>query len=204
MFNLIFKDILIQKKMILLYIASLVLYLLADASPIFLGVVYSLVFIMTTVSADEKDNASILLNSLPYTRKEIVSSKYIGTLIFTAIIIIFIYAGNFLLNGKEVSVLWKEILLIIGLVMATLSFAFPISYKFKSKHLVIISGTLVGIYLVTITLLIPNLHDILRESVRKFLALQEIKMYSIAILAIITLYIGSWLLSIRIYEKKVF
>ncbi|MGA3599574.1 ABC-2 transporter permease [Lysinibacillus agricola] len=204
MVNLILKDIIIQKNTIIIYIATIILYLLADVSPIFLGVLYSVVFIMNTFSVDDKVNANILLNSLPYTRKEVVSSKYMGALIFTSVIIFIIYLGDFLLNGKGEAFLWREILLIIGLVMVTTSFILPISYKFKSKHLVMILGALVGLYLVTITILLPNLHDILREVVRNFLALQETQMYFVAILTTVILYIGSWLLSIRIYERKAF
>ncbi|MGE7952990.1 ABC-2 transporter permease [Lysinibacillus xylanilyticus] len=204
MVNLILKDIIIQKNTIIIYIATIILYLLADVSPIYLGILYSVVFIMNTFSVDDKGNANILLNSLPYTRKEVVSSKYMGALIFTFVIIFIIYLGDFLLNGKGEAFLWREILLIIGLVMVTTSFILPISYKFKSKHLVMILGALVGLYLVTITILLPNLHDILREVVRNFLALQETQMYFVAILTTVILYIGSWLLSIRIYERKAF
>ncbi|MGE7942170.1 ABC-2 transporter permease [Lysinibacillus xylanilyticus] len=204
MVNLILKDIIIQKNTIIIYIATIILYLLADVSPIFLGVLYSVVFIMNTFSVDDKGNANILLNSLPYTRKEVVSSKYMGALIFTSVIIFIIYLGDFFLNGKGEVFLWREILLIIGLVMVTTSFILPISYKFKSKHLVMILVALVGLYLVTVTLLIPNLHDILREVVQNFLALQETQMYFVAILTTVILYIGSWLLSIRIYERKAF
>ncbi|MFJ8461858.1 ABC-2 transporter permease [Lysinibacillus xylanilyticus] len=204
MVNLILKDIIIQKNTIIIYIATIILYLLADVSPIYLGILYSVVFIVNTFSVDDKGNANILLNSLPYTRKEVVSSKYMGALIFTFVIIFIIYLGDFLLNGKGEAFLWREILLIIGLVMVTTSFILPISYKFKSKHLVMILGALVGLYLVTITILLPNLHDILREVVRNFLALQEMQMYFVAILTTVILYIGSWLLSIRIYERKAF
>lgn len=204
MVNLILKDIIIQKNTIIIYIATIILYLLADVSPTFLGVLYSVVFIMNTFSVDDKGNANILLNSLPYTRKEVVSSKYMGALIFTSVIIFIIYLGDFLLNGKGELFLWREILLIIGLVMVTTSFILPISYKFKSKHLVMILGALVGLYLVTITILLPNLHDILRGFVQNFLTLQETQMYFVAILTTVILYIGSWLLSIRIYERKAF
>lgn len=203
MINLIFKDVLIQKKMIGLYMATIIIYLLVDVPPIFLGIIYSIVFILNTFSVDEKDNTNILLNSLPYTRKEIVSSKYIGSLIFTTIIIFIIYVGNFLLNGKEVLFMWKEMLLVFSLVMVAISFMFPISYKFKTQYLVIASGVLFGIYLLTINLLVP-INDILKDLTRKFMTLQETQMYFIAIFTIVILYIGSWLLSIRIYERKAF
>ncbi|KOP80916.1 hypothetical protein AMS59_00240 [Lysinibacillus sp. FJAT-14745] len=204
MFNLILKDVLIQKNVILFYIATIIVYLFADVSPILIVPLYSLVFINMTFSYDEKDNANILLNSLPYTRKEIVTSKYVGALIFTALFLMITYVGNYLINGTEASFPWKAILLIIGLVMVAISFMLPVFYKFKRQYLVIASGALVGIYLVTVKLFVPNFNEKLRELTQKFLTLQETQMYFIAILTIVILYIGSWLLSIRIYERKAF
>ncbi|MFE3574492.1 ABC-2 transporter permease [Lysinibacillus sp. NPDC059133] len=204
MFNLIFKDILIQKKVILFYIATIIIYLLVDVSPIPIVVLNSLTFINMALSYDEKDNANILLNSLPYTRKEIVSSRYVGVLIFTSLFIIITYGGSFLLNGKETSFSWKAILQIMGLVMVAISFMLPVFYKFKRQYLVFAAGALIGIYLVTSKFLVPDLNKILRELTRKFLTLQETQMYLIAIPTIVILYIGSWLLSIRIYERKAF
>ncbi|MFJ8518598.1 ABC-2 transporter permease [Lysinibacillus xylanilyticus] len=204
MVNLIFKDILIQKKMILFYIATIILYLLINVSLVKIGFLYSLVFITMSFSYDEKDNANILLNSLPYTRKQIVSSRYIGSLIYTSLIIIITYLGNFFLNGRETLFLLKDILVIIGLVMVAMSFILPICYKFKTQSLMIASGTLLGIYMLTIKYLFPSLNDTLRETIQKFLTLQETQMYFVAILTIIILYVGSWLLSIRIYTRKVF
>ncbi|MFJ7889899.1 ABC-2 transporter permease [Lysinibacillus xylanilyticus] len=204
MINLILKDVLIQKKIILLYIATIIIYLLAGVpSLIFLGFLYSVIFILNAFAYDEKDNANILLNSLPYTRKEIVSSKYIGSLIFTTIFVFMIYVGDFLINGKVDLFIWKEMLLIIGLVMVAISFIFPISYKFKMQYLLIALGVLFGIYMLAINLLVP-INDILRELARKFLTLQEMQMYFVASITVIILYVGSWLLSIYIYERRAF
>lgn len=204
MINLIIKDVLIQKKLILFYIATIIIYLWAGVpSLLFLGFLYSVIFILNAFAYDEKDNANILLNSLPYTRKEIVSSKYIGSLIFTTIFVFMIYVGDFLINGKDDLFIWKEMLLIIGLVMVAISFMFPISYKFKTQYLLIALSVLFGIYMLSISLLVP-INDILRELARKFLTLQETQMYVVASMTVIILFIGSWLLSIRIYERKAF
>ncbi|MGE7946003.1 ABC-2 transporter permease [Lysinibacillus sp. NPDC093688] len=203
MFNLVLKDILIQKKLIPFYLATIILYLLIDASLVKIGIIYSLVSIMNAFSYDEKDNANILLNSLPYTRKEVVNSKYIGALIFTSIFIIFTYVSNFLLNREEAMFLWQDILLIIGLVMVGVSFMFPFSYKFKSQYLLMALIALFGIYMLTIKIF-PNFNNILGDLISKFITLQETQMYLVAILTIVILYIGSWLLSIRIYERKAF
>ncbi len=94
-------------------------------------------------------------------------------------------------------------LLIIGLVMVAISFIFPISYKFKMRYLLIALGVLFGIYMLAINLLVP-INDTLRELARKFLTLQEMQMYFVASITVIILYIGSWRLSIYIYERRAF
>lgn len=58
--------------------------------------------------------------------------------------------------------------------------------------------------MVTISFLFPTFNDTLRELIQKFMSLQETQFYFLTILTVSILYIGSWLLSIRIYEKKVF
>ena len=204
MLNLILKDILIQKSTLIIYIATILLYLLVNVSPVFIVFVYSVVFILNAFSSDEKDNANILLNSLPYTRKEIVSSKYIGALIFTGLFICYTYLANYLLNGTVVLILWKEILLNMGLVMIAISFILPISYKFKTKYLTIISIALVGMYMVVINYFVPNFNDRLRTLVQNFMTVQELQLYLIATIITVLLFISSWLLSIRIYERKAF
>lgn len=204
MLNLILKDILIQKNTLIIYIATILLYLLVNVSPVFIVFVYSVVFILNAFSSDEKDNANILLNSLPYTRKEIVSSKYIGALIFTGLFICYTYLANYLLNGTVVLILWKEILLNIGLVMIAISFILPISYKFKTKYLTVICIALVGMYLVVINYFVPNFNDRLRTLVQNFMTVQELQLYLIATIITVFLFISSWLLSIRIYERKAF
>ncbi|MFY0520800.1 ABC-2 transporter permease [Lysinibacillus sp. UGB7] len=204
MFSLIRKDFLLQKHILLLYIAILLLFSLFGDASVYVGFIFSLSFIMSACSFDEKDNINILLNSLPYTRKEIVASKYIGALLFTMLFVIVMYVGDFILNGNKASFLVKEMLLIIGLVMITTSFLLPFLYKFKMQYLHMALVALVVIYLITISFFIRNLHDVVRELTQKILTLQEIQLYFFAILLVIVLYIGSWLLSIRIYERKVF
>ncbi|MEZ2661100.1 ABC-2 transporter permease [Aneurinibacillus aneurinilyticus] len=137
-------------------------------------------------------------------RKEIVSSKYIGALIFTSLFVIVIFVGDLVVNGNAALFSWKETLLIFGLVMVTTAFILPFSYKFKSQYLLIASAVLFGLYILAISFFFRNLNDRLRELIQEFMTLQEIQFYFLAILMILILYIASWLLSIRIYERKVF
>ncbi|MBE1554681.1 ABC-2 transporter permease [Sporosarcina limicola] len=202
MFNLIRKDFVLQKTTLMIMIPVLVVYLFLGTSSIWIGIVFSIVITINAYTIDEKSSINMLLNSLPYTRKEIVSSKYIGAFIFTCLVVFIIFIGNLIIH-QEITI-WKDILLIVSLVMVAISFIFPFLYKFKSQYMLTSSLVLFAIYLVVITLFIPNLNDKIEEFVQMLLTLQTAQYYLFIALLVMALYACSWLLSIRIYGKKVF
>ncbi|HJF31761.1 MAG TPA: ABC-2 transporter permease, partial [Sporosarcina psychrophila] len=135
MFNLIRKDILLQKTTLLILLPLLVVFLFMENSYVWIGIIFSISIVMNAYSVDEKSASHILLNSLPYTRKEIVSSKYIGTFIFIGSVIFTIFIGNLIIHQEIM--MWKDILLIVSSVMVAISLLFPFSYKFKSQYMLI-------------------------------------------------------------------
>ncbi|MEO4053106.1 ABC-2 transporter permease [Solibacillus sp. CAU 1738] len=202
MFNLIRKDIMLQKTTLMTMLPLLILLLTLERSFIYIGLLFSMAIIMNAFASDEKSSINTLLNSLPYTRKEIVSSKYIGALFFVLTIVLTIFTGNLIIN-REIT-MWKELGLIICLVMIFISFMFPFSYKFKSQYLLTAVIVSFVIYLLIVNLFINNLNDKIRELVGILLTLQSSQLYLLIAFSVIALYVCSWLLSIRIYSKKVF
>jgi len=202
MFSLIRKDIILQKSTLLILLPLLVVYLFLENSFIYGGILFSIAIIMNAYATDEKSSIHMLLNSLPYTRKEIVSSKYVGAIIFTGIVVLTIFIGNLIIH-QEITI-WKDLLLIVSLVMVAISLMFPFSYKFKSQYLLIGALVLLAIYLVIIPLFIPNLNDKIRAFLQMLLTVQTAQFYLFIALSVMALYACSWLLSIRIYERKVF
>ena len=202
MFNLIRKDILLQKTTLMILLPVLILSLTQDLSYIYIGFIFSIVIILNAFTSDDKSSINTLLNSLPYTRKEIVSSKYIGAFIFVLTIVFTIFIGNLIIN-RELTI-WKELGFIISIVMVSISFIFPFSYKFKSQYLLTAAVVSFVIYMLIISFFIQNLNDKIRELVGMLLTLQNSQLYLIIAFSVIILYVCSWLLSIRIYSKKVF
>lgn len=202
MFNWIRKDILLQKTTLLILLPLLVVFLYVENSYVWIGIIFSISIAMNAYSVDEKLASHMLLNSLPYTRKEIVSSKYIGTLIFISLVVFTIFIGNLIIHQEIM--MWKDILLIVSSVMVAISFFFPFSYQFKSQYMLIGGLISLAIYLVLIPLAIPNVNDIIREFVQTLLTLQTAQFYLFITFSVTALYACSWLLSIRIYSKKVF
>ena len=202
MFNLIRKDILLQKTTLLILLPLLVVFLFMENSYVWIGIIFSISIVMNAYSVDEKSASHMLLNSLPYTRKEIVSSKYMGALVFIGMVVFTIFVGNALIHQELM--IWKDILFIVGLVMVAISLLFPFSYKFKSQYMFIGGLVLLVIYLAVIPLIIPNVNDRIRGFVHEVLTLPATQFYLFIGLSVIVLYACSWLLSIRIYGRKVF
>lgn len=212
MFNLIRKDIIIQKNTLMLLIPLLLVYFMIDTSFIWLGFLISVAIIMTAFASDEKSSINNFLNSLPYTRKEIVSSKYIGAFILTLIVVFGIFIGNFIIHREIID--WKEMMLVVGFVLIFVSFAFPFSYKFKSQYLLIGSFIMVFVLPAIINFILlkigPTLEDKMNLNekfdwfAQKLFSLQDAQLYALIASFVIILYGCSWLLSIRIYSKKVF
>lgn len=201
MLNLIRKDMILQKKTLPFMLLFLFVYLFVNVSTSWVAIVFCIVIIMNAFQTDETSSANLLLNSLPYTRKEIVSSKYIGALIFIFLTLLTIFIGNWMIHREIMQ--WEVLLFITSIVMGLTSFAFPFSYLFNSKYLLIGFGGVFVVYMVTLSF-IPNLNDRVRELVQTVLSLDNSLFYLGIILSVGLLYVLSWILSIRIYSRKVF
>ncbi|MEJ9281379.1 MAG: ABC-2 transporter permease [Bacilli bacterium] len=201
MLNLIRKDMILQKKTLPFMLLFLFVYLFVNVSTSWVAIVFCIVIIMNAFQTDETSSANLLLNSLPYTRKEIVSSKYIGALIFIFLTLLTIFIGNWMIHREIMQ--WEVLLFITSIVMGLISFAFPFSYLFNSKYLLIGFGGVFVVYMVTLSF-IPNLNDRVREVVQTVLSLDNSLFYIGIILSVGLLYVLSWILSIRIYSRKVF
>ena len=204
MVHLIWKDIFIQKRMMLLYSAIIAFYFWLDMSLIGVAFFTSASFIMNAFYFDEKDNINILLNSLPYTRKLIVTSKYIGAVAFTAAVVGLITLGSFIIRGVDMQFTWKNAIQTFGLVLAWQAVIFPFSYKFKQQYLLI--GVIIFSIIAISTYKIVShiFKEQFGEALQWIASQPELQLYSFAALVLLLLYWGSWLLSIRIYERKVF
>lgn len=137
MLNLIKKDLILQKTFLPAYLLFLVTYLWAGMDVAYVIIICSAVFVINTYQSDDKDNANILVNSLPYTRKEIISSKYVGTLLFTIVIIPFCLVGKyFILDSMEFQLSLESYILGFLAVMLITAFYIPFFVAFKVKTLV--------------------------------------------------------------------
>lgn len=183
-------------------LAGLVIYILLGTPFIFLSVLFIFATTLHVFSNDEKKTIQMLLSSLPYTRREIVSSRYLSLFVYTLLTLLVVLIGNYIVNNHFPS--WKEIMFVIGIVMLIFSFIFPFTYKYKSNYLLFATIGIFILYMFVVNTLIPNLNDQIGSITAKILAFSDTKIMIGAIIILSLLYLISWLISIRVYEKKVF
>ncbi|WP_340084208.1 ABC-2 transporter permease [Siminovitchia sp. FSL H7-0308] len=204
MLDLIKKDVRIQKNYFIFYLALIGFFVWENIPNATIVVAMSLAFIMNTLYYDMKDQVNILLNSLPYTRKEIVSSKYVGTVLYTTGVVLLVYMGHLLINGNISAFSLENILVGFGLVMLITSFSIPCSYIFKPQHVLMGGMILMAIYLLTFKLISEFFQESFRTFINWLMKTPDVQLYLMGGIFVLILFGLSWLLSIRIYERKAF
>ncbi len=153
------------------------------------------------MSADEISRWQQYSIVLPYGRKTIVSSKYLIILILnicSLVIVSVCYALSYVIGKTEFS--WDSLVMIL-ISSAVVGFFYPIvglplNFRFnsvKGRQLVAIVNLVISGLIV---LLITMTQDItsIPEKITVYIQL--------IVAAILVLFVLSWLLSVRIYEKK--
>jgi ABC-2 type transport system permease protein len=172
-----------------------------DKHPALTFLVASIFIPFNAYAYDEKSETNILLNSLPYTRKEIIVSRYLGAVFYMVIacgltsLALFLFGRTFTMTDMAIGG---------GLFLTFAAFTFPLFYILKPGYIstvVIISflllaaaGPPVVIFfaerLTAITNFIMNLSDLV--------------LYTGTALVVIVIYGLSWAMSMVIYQRKVF
>lgn len=203
MLNLIKKDLILQKTTLPAYLLFLISYLWVGMDVAYVIIICSAVFVIVSHQSDAKDNANILINSLPYSRKEIISSKYIGTLLFTLVIMPFCLVGKyFITDGMKFQIPLESFVLSFLAVMLIAAFYIPFFVAFKVQTLVPIFIFL-SIGVVFLLRKTPYLFNKYAKDVVTFLnETSDLKLFLILTAIAVGCYAVSWVLSIRIYQNK--
>lgn len=150
---------------------------------------------------DEQIESNILLNSLPYTRKEIVAAKYIGAI---AYMILSISVAGIILYVFNYDFMIRDITIAMGLFFIFSAFAFPLFYILKRGYIgiVALAGTII------LAAVLPPLFRFLTKhltTITDFLtSLSTTALYLSGAALSIILYLTSWMVSQFIYQRKVF
>ncbi|MEW9095737.1 MAG: ABC-2 transporter permease [Clostridiaceae bacterium] len=212
MFNLIVKDILVQKRSliaILVYLLICVYSFKSMPSGTMLGLVtVTIVFFYITgsYSYDERNKSHIVLNSLPITRKELIISKYISVIIYNiialSIMTLFMFSSKIL--NLPLTIHFFTLNDIVNVFITSLllaSFVFPVYSKFGyTKSRVVTFITYFTFF--TIVNVLSNISD--KKTINIFSSFLQALSNNTYILLIIALviYILSMYFCIKIYVNK--
>jgi len=219
MFNLIFKDILIQRKSLLfgvIYVFVLILCFQDTGITMFLtsAIGFSYMMIQSACAYDDKNKSDILLNSLPISRNTIVVSKYVSAFVFSGISIVVYSLITVIINLLKLPIKVSPITLegVIGILFAIVLMCgiyFPVYFKIgyiKSKVYNFI--LIFGILFLTTTLLPAILGDkskVIIQILTKFFSSQSDLIIAIKMLILIILFFSiSCMISLNIYRKREF
>lgn len=215
--GLIVKDLLFIKnnmKTFLIILLAFSIIAISNENYNFMLYIIPFFLVMMTISTfnyDEFNNWNSYCLTLPISRKKIVQSKYLFTIflaivgiILTAIIIITFKSINQSLNLEEQISNFCGSFFAVSLIISIL---YPLIYKFGSEKgrififvIVLIVSIIIGIIFSLLEQLSINYHSLL--SSLNSLNYIQISLFMLVI-SIITIII-SYLISLRIYQKKEF
>ncbi|MBZ9684864.1 ABC-2 transporter permease [Clostridium estertheticum] len=221
MFNLIIKDIAIQKKTLLyalLYaiFAPIAFFSMGPSVALYvlppMGITY--IFISIAVSYDEKNKSEIVLNSLPIKRDDIVISKYISVFVFATIGIIYSILIGFM--GKATglpmftrSISLLDIVIVLTSVCIFTSIFFPMYFKFGYIKMNFFNVLLMMLFFFVPTWAIDyatkNPNNIFVQKFTYFINnTSSFTQNSLALIIGLIFFLISLMISIRIYKNKEF
>ena len=201
MYHLIKLDLLVQKRQLFIFIPIILLFILMDKHPALIFLVASMIIPFNALTYDDKAETNILLNSLPYTRAEIIASRYLGGLIYMLVAIGVTSAALILLN-RPFSI--EDVAIGSGIFLLFAAFAFPLFYVFKSGYI----STVVFICFLLMVLFGPSALSLVAEhltAITDFMnRFSPPALYAGAAVVIMTLYALSWKVTTILYQRRAF
>ncbi|QIW19946.1 ABC-2 transporter permease [Bacillus thuringiensis] len=201
MFNLIRRDVILQKRHLLIFIPFILFFIIMDVNPGLIFLVASIFIPFNTYAYDEKVETNILLNSLPYTRTEIIASRYLGAIVYMVLAIGGTSLALFTFN-KPFTII--DIAIGSSLFLLFAAFTFPLFYILKPGYI----STVVMISFLISVAMGPDIMVFLAE---RFTAITDFignlsvpAFYTGATLVIVVVYIISWGITTVIYQRKAF
>src|SRR5699024_8301919 len=138
-----------------------------------------------------------LLNSLPYTRKEIIAARYIGAVVYMILAVGFTSLALFLFD-KSFSL--TDIAIGSVLFLLFVALAFPLFYIFEGNITLILMISFVGL----VPLAVFYLSELFPTITEIILNLSNTAFYISTAIIIVMMYLISWMTTTIIYQRKAF
>ena len=199
MIYLLRRDLILQKRLLWLYIPFILIFVYSLSSPSLIYTLAALYIPYNALAYDEQVNSDKLLNSLPYTRLEITLYRYLGTLVYTFVSVILVSLILVLFN-KSFSLL--DIVIGISFFLIIAAFTYPLFQIFKQGNI----ATIIIVAFVLSVGLLSTFSEQMIEFGNLFLnsSVSNALLFSAFLLSVLVIYFGSWVLTYSIYKNKDF
>lgn len=201
MFNLIRRDAILQKGQLIVFIPVIIFFIIMNSHPALIFLVASIFIPFNAYAYDEKVETNILLNSLPYTRTEIIASRYLGAVVYMILaigltsLVLFIFNKPFTMTDIAIG---------SGLFLLFAAFTFPLFYILKPGFITMAAIMsfllLAGIGPPIVMFLAEHLTAITHFIIH--LSIPAI--YTGSALIVTAVYVISWMVSTIVYQRKAF
>lgn len=200
MFNLIRRDAIIQKRQLLVFIPFVAFFIVMNSQPALIFLVASIFIPFNAFAYDEKAETNILLNSLPYTRKEIITSRYLSAIVYMGISIGLTSISLFVLDKPFMI---TDVAIGSGLFLSFVALTFPLFHIFKGNvtmviMIIFIVSAIIG------QLILPFSAEHLPVITDFIFSLSTPALYTGVGAVIVILYAASWSVTTIIYQRKAF
>lgn len=202
MFNLIRRDVILQKRQLLFLIPIIVFFVYMDKHhPAFIFIIASVFIPFNTYAYDEKTETNILLNSLPYTRREIIASRYLGAILYTVLSVGLASLALWIFNRPFAI---ADIAIGVGLFLLFAALTFPLFYILKPGY--IFTAVLIGFLVLAAAgpPIVSYLAKHLTAITDFIVSLSVPVLYTGGALAVLAVYALSWGVTTAIYQRKAF
>lgn len=225
MYNLIKKDILIQKKSILFAIVYSFIIFVGMNDQIFNRGIYTAgcvaityMLILGSIGYEEKNKSEIILNSLPVNRATIVCSKYLSVIVFILLSALLMSLSGVLLNltglvQKVRLVSFSDIVGIFISIGLLVSIYFPFIFKFGYTNMRIVN-IFVFLFVFFAIFSLPGFitHHFGKQTVKDSLSsliaiaknIPDWLIGAVMILIVLIMMLISLVVSLRVYKNKEF
>lgn len=190
------------KPYFLILIGFAVMSIWAGYSPFLISYPFMLISMMTSGlhSMDEGCKWDVYCGTMPLTKAQMVTEKYLFGLIWAVLGILIVIASQIIrmvmAGGMAWKELWDVLTVCLTLVFLLPSISLPFVFKFGAEKGRISQYIIIGCVCAGATLLS------LQESGTVPQVVTTAGINGIVVLAALALYIGSWFLSVRFYEKR--
>ncbi|MEX0416575.1 ABC-2 transporter permease [Bacillus sp. C30] len=218
--QLIYKDLFFFRVTWLVnLIVPLVLFMLDPSGELLVPMsclFITLSSVMTLIFMDERNKSDIIINSLPVSRKDIIIARYISSAIFivggmiSTMLVVFLIRGIVVIGdigayhpNLYIEISWYEVINgVVYAVFLVVTF-FPSYYGTKSKVVrSIVSAASIGVGGILWIFISDGLNETAPSFIEWIMNPMHIGVFIIGFITLVSMYIASMFLTIKIYGAR--